>query len=223
MLLPPERDQTAKPHSQSGSVPRHAPYGTKPERTQGAACFLEEYVQPLSSALLHPDCRQYLNHLPRLCHADSLLRLFTPLLIHWLPTWIATHAEGGPSIPPWHEGAAVSSGSDQETATCCDNSIMAAISRTWKRTSVPQHLSLPTRSANVVSLPSPTGFDSNTVSYSKACMSNACSLENQQFVNSNIIAKAWMLSVLQQIVLETVRDTIINTSLRHIRSRTEPV
>lgn len=52
-------------------------------------------------------------------------------------------------------------------------------------------------------------------------MSNACSLENQQSVNSNIIAKSWMLSVLQQIMLETVWETITNTSLKNIRSCTK--
>lgn len=40
-------------------------------------------------------------------------------------------------------------------------------------------------------------------------MSNACGLENEQFVYSDIIAKSRILSVLQQIMLETAWETII--------------
>lgn len=83
--------------SWSRSIPKYARCSTEPEKAKEAACFLEGYVQLLSSALLQPDCHRYLNNLPRLCHVNGPLMLFTSLLIYHLSTWIATY------VQTWHK------------------------------------------------------------------------------------------------------------------------
>lgn len=123
-LCPWSKIRQFKPHSRSGSIPKYTPCGIKPDKTQEAARFLEDYIQLLSSALLQPD-------LPHLCHTNSPLMLFTPLLIHHLSTWIAVYVEGGKKHSDLtQKGTVIASDSHQETAICCNNCIIAAISQT---------------------------------------------------------------------------------------------